>query len=67
MASDDLVEFRGAMPKELVAVIDAVALHEKTSRTAVMVDLARRMADDKLAQAKLLYRLTRDDPMWSDK
>lgn len=57
----ELVELRGLMPRYVIDVIDAVAIHKRVDRMAVACAVLQTWADQKLHESTLLERVARSN------
>ena len=58
---NDFVEIRGLVPYWIINVIDAMAIHQRSDRIAVVRSVLGAWAEGKLQEAELISRVNRSD------
>lgn len=64
--SDVKTELRGECPKDIVAVLDAVAMARQVSRTEIVNEVLGTWAENKLHEVNLINRVMRRNPTCTD-
>jgi len=64
--SDVKTELRGECPKDIVAVLDAVAMARQVSRTEIVNEVLGNWAKSKLHEVDIINRVTRGNPNQSE-
>ena len=62
MGATDTVELRGMVPRDIVDVIDAVAISRKLSRIDVVNEVLLAYVAERVHEATVISRITRGNP-----
>lgn len=62
----DTVELRGMVSRDLIEVLDAIAIARKQARIDVVVDVLQAFADERIHEATLIARVARGNPRISE-
>lgn len=62
----DSVELRGMVSRDLIEVLDAIAIARKKARIDVVVEVLQAFADERIHEATLIQRVTRGNPRLMD-